>query len=361
MSSFADYARTALRVARKDGPPLHLVFFITNLCDFACQHCFLIANGELNNKSRRVLTLEEIERVAASVPDLVALSLTGGEPFLRKDYAAIVDAFARQTRLKTLSTVSNGISAERILPQLLPVLECRALDVFLTLSLDGSEATHDEIRRKPGGFKRTIATLRELRPLRERYPRFSLGVNSTYIGTNYADLMELYDALEDEGPHFVTLNMMRGVDWVDRPQGLSTDEYRRLSARKNALAAKLGPARSPIQRMVAAKDAVMTELIAETYDRHASLFPCYGGRLFGVLKDNGDVFPCEQLNGAFGNVREHDLDFMAVWRSAAADRERQDIVQGKCHCTYECVMAANVLFNPRFYPRLAAAALRTSI
>jgi MoaA/NifB/PqqE/SkfB family radical SAM enzyme len=113
--------------------------------------------------------------------------------------------------------------------------------------------------------------------------------------------------------------------------------------------------------MVAAKDAVMTELIAETYDRHASLFPCYGGRLFGVLKDNGDVFPCEQLNGAFGNVREHDLDFMAVWRSAAADRERQDIVQGKCHCTYECVMAANVLFNPRFYPRLAAAALRTSI
>jgi MoaA/NifB/PqqE/SkfB family radical SAM enzyme len=358
MSSFGDYARTALRLARKAGPPLHLVFFITNVCDFACQHCFLIANGELNDKSRRVLTLDEIERIAASVPDLVALSLTGGEPFLRKDYASIVGAFVRHTRLKTLSTVSNGVSAERILPHLLPVLDRRDLDVFLTLSLDGSRTTHDTIRRKPGAFDRTIQTLRELRALRERYPRFSLGVNSTYIGTNYDDLMALYDLLEQERPHFVTLNMMRGVDWTDRPEGLSTDEYRRLNARKNALVAHLGGARSPMQRMVAAKDAVMTELIADTYDRHASLFPCYGGRLFGVLKDNGDVFPCEQLSEAFGNVRDHALDVMAVWRSATAERERQGIIERRCHCTYECVMSANVLFNPRFYPRLAGAALR---
>ncbi len=87
------YGKIAARVIDKNGAPLHLIFFITNLCDFACQHCFLIANGELNNKSRQMMTLDEIEKIARSVPSLAALSLTGGEPFLRKDYTDIVRCF----------------------------------------------------------------------------------------------------------------------------------------------------------------------------------------------------------------------------------------------------------------------------
>lgn len=353
-----DYARTALRIVRKDGPPLHLVFFITNVCDFACQHCFLITNGELNDKSRRLLTLEEIERVARSMPDLVALSLTGGEPFLRTDYGDIVRCFVRHTRLKTLSTVSNGIAAERIAPHLESLLSETDLRFFLTVSLDGTESAHEVIRRKPGAFAKTLATIRQLREFRDRFPRFSLGVNSTYIGTNFADLMKLYDVLEEVRPCFVTLNMMRGVDWRDRPEGLSTVEYRRLTERKNALMAHLRPTRSPLERLVAAKDRVMTELIADTYDRQRSLFPCYGGRLLGVLKDNGEVFPCEQLDGSMGNVRDHGYDLMRVWESPPARRERQFIKDRRCHCTYECVMSANVLFNPRFYPRVARALLK---
>jgi MoaA/NifB/PqqE/SkfB family radical SAM enzyme len=353
-----DYARTALRVVRKEGPPLHLVFFVTNVCDFACQHCFLIANGELNDRSRRALSLDEIEAVARSVPSLFALSLTGGEPFLRKDYPEVVALFARHTRMQTLSTVSNGVQTDRILPPLERVLAETKLDVFLTISLDGSAATHDIIRRKPGAFGRTLATIRELQALRERYPRFALGINSTYIGSNYADLMELYDVLEDIRPHFVTLNMMRGRDWTDLPLGLSADEYRRLNDRKNALMARVAGTRTLTQRLMRAKDAVMTELVAHTHERQASLFPCYGGRLFGVLKDNGDVFPCEQLTTPFGNVRDEGLDFMRVWRSGVAERERRFIVDRRCHCTYECVMSANVLFNPRFYPRLGGALLR---
>ncbi|MEE8397212.1 MAG: radical SAM protein [bacterium] len=358
MFELLDYARLAGRVIKKDGPPIHLVLFITNLCDFACQHCFLIANGELNDKSRAVLTLEEIERVAVSLPGLTALSLTGGEPFLRKDYTGIVRAFARNTRLKTLSTVSNGVKAERITHHLEPILSETSLSYFLTISLDGSEHTHNTIRNKPGAFARSLETIRQLRPFRDRYPKFSLGINSTYIGGNYADLMELYDVLEEVRPHFVTLNLMRGVDWRDRQNGLSMADYRRLNERKNALMDRIGTGRSFLQRLVRAKDAVMTDLICRTYDQNASLFPCYGGRLLAILKDNGDVLPCEQLSTPLGNVREHGYDLMRVWRTKEAERERQMIKDRKCHCTYECVMSSNVLFNPKFYPSLARELLR---
>jgi MoaA/NifB/PqqE/SkfB family radical SAM enzyme len=344
----------ATRIVRKDGLPLHLIFFITNRCDFACEHCFLIAANELNNKSRQLLTLDEIERIAHSVPDLTALSLTGGEPFLRKDYGEIVRAFAKAARLQTLSTVSNGVKAERIVPQLEPLLRDLDLSVFLTLSLDGSEQAHDRIRRKPGAFARTLDTLRQLKGLRERFPRFSIGVNSTYIGSNFDDLMALYDVLEEVRPHFVTLNMMRGVDWQDRPDNLDVEEYRRLNARKNRLMDDSGR-RTPLQRVIAAKDQVMTDLIAETYAQNRSLGPCYAGRLMGVIKDNGEVFACEQLSKPLGNLRDYDYDFGRVWTSETAEAERQAIKARKCHCTYECVMSSNILFNPAHYPRLLKA------
>ena len=355
------YARVATRILDKRGTPLHLIFFITNKCDFSCQHCFLIANGELNNKSRSILSLDEIEKITRSVPNLTALSLTGGEPFLRKDFRDIVMSFVRHTNLKSLTSVTNGVKLERILPQIEPILRDTELNIFITVSLDGSEAAHNEIRQKPNAYARSISTIRELKKLREKYPRFAVGVNSTYIGTNYADLMELYDDLEEVQPHYLTLNLMRGVDWQDRPPKLSTDDYRRLNARKNALMDRLDQTRTLIQIILRAKDEVMTELVANTYDQNASLFPCYGGQLFGVMKDNGDVFPCEQLSAPFGNVRTADYDFMRVWESGTAKAERQKIKAGKCHCTYECSMSPNILFNPKMYPQLGKAFIRQNL
>lgn len=353
-----DYLRTCLRVVNKRGGPLHLVFFITNRCDFHCQHCFLIPAGELNNKLRPLLTLDEIERVARSVPQLIALSLTGGEPFLRKDYADIVRLFLRHTRLKTLSTVSNGIDADRVLPHIEPILRESPVSFFLSISVDGNEATHNRVRQKENAFARTLESIRQLRRLKETYPQFSLGVNSTYLGTNFEDLMALYDELEVLQPHYLTLNLLRGQDWTDRQQGLATDEYRRLSERKNEVMRRSNTSRTLTQKAVGAKDRVMTDLLARTYDENRSLFPCYGGQLLAVLKDNGDVFPCEQLAQRFGNIRDYDGDLMKVWESEVAKQQRQFIVDRKCHCTYECVMSANILFNPRMVPRLLSEMIR---
>ena len=352
--ALGDYARMAVRIVRKDGLPLHLILFITNRCDLACEHCFLIAANELNDKSRRILTLDEIRRLAPSVPDLTVLALTGGEPFLRKDYGDIVRAFAAATRLRILSTVSNGVKAERIVPQLEPVLHDLDISVFLSLSLDGSEEAHDHIRRKPGAFARTLETLRRLESLRRRYPALSIGVNSTYTGGNFDDLMALYDVLEDVKPHFVNLNMMRGVDWTDRPPNLDVDEYRRLNVRKNRLL-NGRDGRSLLLSLVRAKDRVMTHLIAETCERNRSVNPCYAGRLMGVIKDNGDVFACEQLSAPLGNLRDFDYDFARIWFGEAAEAQRASIKARKCHCTFECAMSSNVMFNPAHYGRLLRA------
>ena len=45
----------------------------------------------------------------------------------------------------------------------------------------------------------------------------------------------------------------------------------------------------------------------------------------------------------------------------AAKAERQKIKAGKCHCTYECSMSPNILFNPKMYPQLGKAFIRQNL
>ena len=82
------------KILSKNGLPSHIVLFITNRCNMECDHCFLVESGELNDLTReQILSLKNIRKLAKSNPKLLALSITGGEPFLRKDISEIISAF----------------------------------------------------------------------------------------------------------------------------------------------------------------------------------------------------------------------------------------------------------------------------
>ena len=69
------------KVFLKKGLPAHIVLFVTNKCNMECDHCFLVENGELNDLSReQIFSLKNIQKLARSLPKLLALSLTGGDP-----------------------------------------------------------------------------------------------------------------------------------------------------------------------------------------------------------------------------------------------------------------------------------------
>ena len=55
----------------------------------------------------------------------------------------------------------------------------------------------------------------------------------------------------------------------------------------------------------------------------------------------------------FGNVKDHDFDVSKVLQTPAAKQILADIKAWKCHCTHECFMMTNTLFNPRMIPKIA--------
>src|SRR5271167_849141 len=76
--------------AGRPCPPF-LILFINSTCNQKCEHCFYWRN--LNRRDD--LTREELFGLSKSLGRVETLSLSGGEPFLRREFAEICRQFIR--------------------------------------------------------------------------------------------------------------------------------------------------------------------------------------------------------------------------------------------------------------------------
>ena len=87
-----------------------LNFAITYWCNSKCTFCSI-----WDIRPKNELTLEEIEKFAEKIPNIQWLRLTGGEPFMRRDYVDIVRLFDKNLpNLIILSTPTISIKPEDI-------------------------------------------------------------------------------------------------------------------------------------------------------------------------------------------------------------------------------------------------------
>ena len=80
--SFGKLKQTWIR----DRQPLISIFELTCNCNFQCKHCYTIVN-----KKRDELTFEQIKYILNVIKDkgVLILTLTGGDPLIRKDFKEI--------------------------------------------------------------------------------------------------------------------------------------------------------------------------------------------------------------------------------------------------------------------------------
>jgi MoaA/NifB/PqqE/SkfB family radical SAM enzyme len=107
------------------------------------------------------------------------------------------------------------------------------------------------------------------------------------------------------------------------------------------------------------KDEISWELIKKMYLKPKYISPCHAGSLFGIVTASGLVYPCEILeNKIIGNLREHDMDFMKIWKSSIATKTKDFILKTNCNCSYECALTYNILGNWRYQPSLISSILK---
>ena len=125
------------------SPPF-LVLFINSICNMKCEHCFYWRN--LNRRDD--LTKEELFDLSQSLGRIENLNLSGGEPFLRKEFSEICRQSIRQNGVRQIYVPSNGYYTERMVQQISETLKASELELFaVELSLDGMQEYHDNFER----------------------------------------------------------------------------------------------------------------------------------------------------------------------------------------------------------------------
>lgn len=100
------------------------------------------------------------------------IDITGGEPFLRDGVGGLISRLFLLKNINTVTLNSNGILTDNIINETTKILETLPEGKLLSISIsiDGVDRVHDEIRGIPGCFKKAFETIEQLNRLRERYP-----------------------------------------------------------------------------------------------------------------------------------------------------------------------------------------------
>src|SRR5262244_1990315 len=174
----------ALEYRERQTPPF-LIVFINSICNLTCEHCFYWRN--LNRRDD--LTYEEFRKLSLELGNFENLNLSGGEPFLRREFGDICLLFTENNSVKRIYVPTNGYFTDRTQNQLQRVFQSKTLQSFVCeISLDGMPAYHDRFRGNSRSFAKAMETYDMLAEMQKREPRLRIHANSVAMSENMDDL-----------------------------------------------------------------------------------------------------------------------------------------------------------------------------
>jgi MoaA/NifB/PqqE/SkfB family radical SAM enzyme len=329
---------TAHNYSFGDPPsPPFLILFINSICNQTCEHCFYWRN--LNRRDD--LTVDELERLSLGLGRIENLNLSGGEPFLRKEFGQVCRFFIRNNGVRQIYVPTNGSFAGRTVRALEEVFQEPRLDLFaVEFSLDGMPEFHNSFRGMADAFERAMETYDALAEMQQREPRLRLHAISTVTDTNVEEIRRLTAYLYERCPAIDHHNLaiIRGDRKNPSLQGPALEDYRRLYDEMRSLWAP-----RETGRYGAIVDPMLQYAKTRTAEERRQVVPCRAGVLSAVVYSNGDVSLCE-THPPIGNIRQKP--FHEIWGSEEARRLRRSIAAKQCHCTNEVFLWPSIVYQP---------------
>jgi Fe-coproporphyrin III synthase len=358
--------------------PRFAVFQLTDMCNSRCMMCSI-----WKKPKQTELSVGQIGKMFSDklFKKLRWINLTGGEPFIRADFAEVVKELAKLPSLEGIAVPSNGFLTERIVKNAELALKALGPKRFLsvTLSIDGFEKTHEKIRGVKGGFAKVMKTLLELQKLKKKYPNFNVGVQPTISKINLDEIEGFYRFMKTKTRSigFAVMMTSKGYyDNVESKAALSEEDKKRVSAFLLTIA-KEDP-----------QYGYYYSGLAKLFETGRRKFTCLGGHVTVFISPTGNMYPCPALSFnkafCFGNAAEgtdakgiesadarerdangYDAAYTHFFSAKAADIKKRLSVCGMCKsCPMMCdfINVAKVEFfehmgflamNPKTAYRLA--------
>lgn len=304
-------------------PGFFVQWHLTETCNLRCRHCY--QGGAAGDE----LSLAEAREVGGEVSAMLgdwagaygmefspAFTVTGGEPFLRKDIFEILGEIS--DRGFALHVLTNGTLIDRQRAAKLAALGVRGVQV----SVEGPERVHERIRGA-GSFERAFKGIENL--LAEG---IRVTVNATLWSLNAGTASELAELAARRGVQRFGFSRLvpcgSGRALLDGM--LAAEKVREIYTNLLSLGG------GGIEVVTGDPLAAQMGLRADADLGRTPLGGCAAGLSGLTLLPDGTIVPCRRLPIPIGNIRRDSL--REVWASsdvlsALRDRARYG---GKCGC-----------------------------
>ena len=292
--------------------PLRYFFELTYRCNLNCPYCYVGAN-----RTKDELSTEEWKKVIRQIPFYSIVTLVGGEPLIRQDFAEILEAVSKRTFSK-VNLVTNGIL---INDELIDLFIKNKL-LLLSVSLDGYEKNHDINRNREGIFDKIYNNLEKIAQ-RKKHPL--VDIKTIILPNNLDDMVDLYKMCDKFNFDFFSVSFLRNNNLkqnsvlqnsfipeynMDYPIELyfDIDHFKEVFKEINSLSKKsnvklrFAPKFEQFENYIDKIEEFFTnpqKSVNEIYK------PCLFPFSNTFITPCGDIYPC--LSMKIGNVRENTI------------------------------------------------------
>lgn len=342
-------------------PPKKVTLELTFRCNLKCQMCPLVhwqktksGSSEMPMRAENELTVEEIKKTIDELKRLgtKAILLTGGEPFLRKDMREIMSYI--KSKGLYCSILSNGtvITKEKAKD-----IVDSGVDV-LSISVDGPENIHNEIRGRDYAFENIKKAVRLIKEYQKEQakdgPRLLFNCTISSLNSNRID--EVVDSARQLGVGkvefmylFYTTDKQDKETQEDMPnrnvkpenqilpehlRNIEIDNLKRAIKRSQEKAYEAG---IEVSFSPSLKEHEIERRFYDDKFAYCSkcFFPWYETR----IDPQGNVYPCS-MNINMGNIRESSME--DIWNNGAYVNFRRKLrKKGLFPTCYKCCKLTN--------------------
>jgi MoaA/NifB/PqqE/SkfB family radical SAM enzyme len=333
--------------------PINFTVSVTNRCNARCKTCNIWRiYEEQPHLSKTELSAEEFEGIFENIGKAAYwFTISGGEPFLRKDIVDIYDALVHHCSPNIINIPTNATAPKLIEKRVGEFLEINNKStLIINLSLDGVGSLHDEIRGVKGNFEKLINTYERLTALKADFVNLRVGVHTVVSIYNIDCIEDIYDFVRGLHPkpdsHIFEVAEER-VE-LDTIGSEITPHHTSFSKAFTSLKEKIKDDYLKgdfLSRITQSFRLEYYEMVERILRERRQVIPCYACFASCQISPYGDVWACCVLAQSLGNLRATNFELYKLWHSEKAKEIRASIKRGECYCPLANAMYTSMFCN----------------
>lgn len=333
--------------------PINYTVSVLYNCNSRCKTC------NIWKKEAKNLTLSEYIEVFKKIgrsPYWVTIS--GGEPFLRKDIDELCAIIYKYSKPAIINIPSNGILTDVIVNKVKKIAAtCKNSQIVINLSIDGIGEQHDKIRQVPGNYQKVIATFEKLKAL--NCNNLQVGIHTVISKYNVNEFRIIAKQLMQLNPDSYITEIAEERQELDTMNSDITPDVLSYRSAIDYLIHTIKNGKfKGFAKITQAFRIEYYNLVKKILRDKTQVIPCYSGFASVQISPDGEVWSCCIKAKSLGNLRDHDYKFKRIWFSPLSDKERISIKNRECYCPLANASYTNMLMD---FPTLLRVFFRSFI